>query len=325
MSAPKISVIIPTWNGADVLADALRCVQDQTVQELEIIVAVDRSDDATAAIAAAAASRDGRIRPLVHRDRIGWVRNVNAALDQVRGKYFCLYFHDDLIEPTYLAVLSDPLDADPSCVAAYCAVIQDSGASQFLDQGRAYRGATGERLLQRLLLLPRGAPFRALTRTSLLGQGLRLPEGSFSGFQGQLAYLVRLVAAGEVHYDPAALYRRRTWRQGALTRGWKSLPTADCIADLRVVEADIADVIDEAVPDPAERRAVLAAVRLTLAETLRFWERDVQATELAALEEVFPGLDDLDVVPPRFRDGATRIRDNIAGVEQRWRAKAQTQ
>ena len=324
MSPPKVSVIIPTWNGADVLADALRCMHEQTVQDLEIIVAVDRSDDATAAIAAAAASQDARIRPLVHRDRIGWVKNVNAALDQVLGKYFCLYFHDDLIEPTYLEVLADHLDADPSCVAAYCAVIQDSGASQTVDQGRAYRGETGERLLERMLLLPKGAPFRALTRSSLLGQGLRLPEGSFSGFQGQLAYLVRLVAAGEVHYDAAPLYRRRTWRQGALTRGWRSLPMADCISDLRVVEADIADVIDVAVPDPTERRAVLAAMRLTLAETLRSWERRVQANGLAALDEVFPGFDDFDAFPTRFRDGAMRIMDNIAKIEQRWRAEAQS-
>ena len=324
MSLPKISVIIPTWNGADVLEDALRCVRDQTVQDLEIIVAVDRSDDGTAEIAVAAASQDARIRPLVHLDRIGWVRNVNAALDQVRGTYFCLYFHDDMIEPTYLETLLAPLEADLSWVAAYCAVIQDSGASQIVDEGRAYRGATGERLLQRLLLLPKGAPFRALTRSALLGQGLRLPEGSFNGFQGQLAYLVRLVAAGEVHYDPAALYRRRNWRQGALTRGWKSLPMADCIADLRVVEADIVDVINDAVPDPAERRAVLAAVYLTLAETLRTWELGVQATELADLKKVFPGLDDLDAFPARFRDGATRITDNIARAEQSWHTQAQS-
>jgi hypothetical protein len=44
---------------------------------------------------------------------LGWVRNVNAALERVRGEQFFLYFHDDLIQTDYLRSLTALLDENP--------------------------------------------------------------------------------------------------------------------------------------------------------------------------------------------------------------------
>lgn len=310
--------MIPTWNGEDVLRDAIHCALAQTEQNLEVIIAVDFSEDSTSEIAADAVRQDNRVSAILHAERIGWVRNVNSGLAKVSGQYFCLYFHDDLMDPTYLETLHQQIEAEPGRVAAYCSVIQDSGAHEYIDKGCAYFGKPADRLLTRLLCLPKGAPFRALTRASLLEEGLRLPEGSFDGFHAQLAYLVRLVAAGDVAYSPKALYRRRNWRQGALTKGWKNLPVAQCVADLQLVAKDIAACVELSIDDDGERQSILAAVHLTLAEHLRVWEVNLRVPELVILPDVFEHLDKLQTIPERFDSGKLRILDRIEQLEQSW-------
>ena len=47
---PKVSVVIPTYNRAPFIAEALHSVQAQTFQDIEIIVADDGSTDNTAQV-----------------------------------------------------------------------------------------------------------------------------------------------------------------------------------------------------------------------------------------------------------------------------------
>jgi glycosyltransferase involved in cell wall biosynthesis len=47
MNPPKVSVVIPTYNQADYLAEAIQSVLDQTLSDLEVIVVDDASTDHT--------------------------------------------------------------------------------------------------------------------------------------------------------------------------------------------------------------------------------------------------------------------------------------
>ena len=63
MSAvPRVSVCVPTWNGARWVGEAVRSALAQSVADLEVVVSDDGSTDGTLDVVAA--HRDARVRVL---------------------------------------------------------------------------------------------------------------------------------------------------------------------------------------------------------------------------------------------------------------------
>jgi GT2 family glycosyltransferase len=96
MSAPWLSVVMPTSNGGAFLAAALDSICAQPAgADLEIIAVDDGSEDLTLTILETYSSR----LPLrvVQRQRTGnWVASTNHGLGVARGEYACLLHQDDL-------------------------------------------------------------------------------------------------------------------------------------------------------------------------------------------------------------------------------------
>ena len=61
---PLVSVIIPSYQGADVLHKAFDSVQQQTFSDLEVLIVDDGSTDNTREVVQAASAADPRIRYL---------------------------------------------------------------------------------------------------------------------------------------------------------------------------------------------------------------------------------------------------------------------
>lgn len=104
MSSPRVSVIIPVYNRARLVREAVESVRAQTVPDLELIVVDDGSTDETPAVLAdlAAAPPDGRltVRRIAHDGHPGAVRNRGA--EQARGRYLAFLDADDLWRPQKL-------------------------------------------------------------------------------------------------------------------------------------------------------------------------------------------------------------------------------
>ena len=62
MSKPLISVVMPVRNAATTLAETLESVQSQTLENLEVIMVDDFSEDDTRLIADAMCNSDRRFR-----------------------------------------------------------------------------------------------------------------------------------------------------------------------------------------------------------------------------------------------------------------------
>lgn len=100
--SPKVSVIMPVYNGALYVEAAVRSVCRQTEADLELIIADDGSTDETGEIVARLAQEDARIRlsRQRHAGRPSIVRN--AALKQARGAFLSFLDGDDLYHPDKL-------------------------------------------------------------------------------------------------------------------------------------------------------------------------------------------------------------------------------
>ena len=112
---PKVSVVVPVWNGARTVARALASIFAQSHRDYEIVVVDDGSTDDTRAILAA------------HLDRIRLVSQPNRGVSAARNagvrasgsEYIAFLDDDDEWMPDKLARCVPVLDQDPDCALVY--------------------------------------------------------------------------------------------------------------------------------------------------------------------------------------------------------------
>jgi glycosyltransferase involved in cell wall biosynthesis len=107
--APLVSVIIPTYNRAALVAEAIASVKSQTFRDFEIIVVDDGGIDGT--FEALTADRD--LRVLRHSRRGGVAAARNLGVSAARGQWLAFLDSDDLWLPAKLARQRDFLAERP--------------------------------------------------------------------------------------------------------------------------------------------------------------------------------------------------------------------
>src|SRR6266478_2733302 len=106
---PRVSVIIPIYNGAATIEHALRSVFEQTFTDFEIVVVDDGSTDDTPSLLA---KFEDRITIVRQRNK-GLPGARNAGVAASRGELLALIDHDDQwlprkLELTVAAILDNP-------------------------------------------------------------------------------------------------------------------------------------------------------------------------------------------------------------------------
>lgn len=110
-----ISVIIPSFNRADLIVETLDSVAAQTWRRVEIIVVDDGSTDQSCRVVEAwrAAHPACELRLLIQRNR-GAAAARNLGAKEARGAFLYFLDSDDLVLPHALAMLVAPLLAGPA-------------------------------------------------------------------------------------------------------------------------------------------------------------------------------------------------------------------
>jgi glycosyltransferase involved in cell wall biosynthesis len=116
---PKISVLIPTFNYARFLPEAIESVLGQDYRDFEVLISDDASTDGSADILRYYVTHDPRIRVMVQPRNLGMVANWNWCLTQARGEYVKFLFGDDrLTSSRALRKLAQMLDDHQDAVLA---------------------------------------------------------------------------------------------------------------------------------------------------------------------------------------------------------------
>ena len=106
--APRVSVCIPTYNGAAFLAETLTSAVGQTFDDFEVVLVDDCSTDESFDIAERFARSDSRVTVTRNAERAGsGAANAKRYLAQARGEWIKVLNQDDMMAPTCLSRMLD--------------------------------------------------------------------------------------------------------------------------------------------------------------------------------------------------------------------------
>lgn len=124
----KVSVLIPTYNCGDYIAETIESVLMQSMPGISLTVVDNCSTDNTQEIVSAYFARG--VRYLRHDSNVGGTRNHNYCLDIADGEYIKLLSADDVLLPGIIEAQANALDMNPACGVATCGyIVSDSTLS----------------------------------------------------------------------------------------------------------------------------------------------------------------------------------------------------
>ena len=137
MTAARVSIVLPSRNGAAHLDEAIASVVAQTCKDWELLLVDDGSTDATGARMDAWASRDARIRVLHLQANRGLPAALNEGFRHARGELFTWTSDDNAYLPGAIERMQARLDADPGTDLVYADFVcfRDTGPERRVHVG----------------------------------------------------------------------------------------------------------------------------------------------------------------------------------------------
>jgi glycosyltransferase involved in cell wall biosynthesis len=128
MPGPLVSIVIPAFNRADCLAEAVASIQAQTYRHWELIVVDDGSTDRTSMVAEELARAESRLRVVRCEQNRGAQAARNEGINAARGDWVAFLDSDDAWLPDSLALrLRLALETHVSVVYSGCDMLREDG------------------------------------------------------------------------------------------------------------------------------------------------------------------------------------------------------
>jgi glycosyltransferase involved in cell wall biosynthesis len=203
--AKRITVAMPVYNGGEHVAAALKCLQEQTFRDFEVIISVDGNDRVTAD-ACGPFLTDRRFRMVVQPERLDWFGNFNWLLQQPLREFFCYRQHDDTTAPEFFEVLLRAADARPDAAAVYTDCQWIGGRSD-IEFAPSIEGNTLDRLRQHIeQKFP--VAVRGLIRRKAVQQAGLIRADEFRSLSEVFVWLAKVLRWGSFIRVPEPLYYR---------------------------------------------------------------------------------------------------------------------
>ncbi len=117
MATPLVSIVIPAYNQAEFVGEAIQSVLDQTYQNFEVLVVNDASQDNTLELVNQ--FDDQRVRQIHHPQNRGLPASRNSGMRASVGEYIALLDADDFFQPEKLAIHVDFLQRKTEVGSSY--------------------------------------------------------------------------------------------------------------------------------------------------------------------------------------------------------------
>lgn len=235
---PLVSVVVPVYNIAEYLDEALQSVLGQSLAQLEVICVNDGSTDASLDVLMRWADRDPRVSVL-SQENAGLSAARNRGFDAVRAPYVFFLDGDDVLEPEALQVLYDRMEADRLDALYFdteCFADEPAFESKVERSREYYRRAhdypavvRGEELLGAMRANGDyvSAVWMQMNRTAFLQEaGLRFYKGIVH--EDELFTFTAMLKASRAAYLPRSLYRHRIRKNSIMTGPMKFINAWSC-------------------------------------------------------------------------------------------------
>ena len=113
---PKVTVLMPVYNGQNYLFESIKSIQNQTFTNWELLIINDASTDNTVNIVKEYQKKDDRIRLITNETNLKIAKTLNKGICEARGLYIARMDDDDISLPTRLEKEVEILDKNPSTV-----------------------------------------------------------------------------------------------------------------------------------------------------------------------------------------------------------------
>jgi glycosyltransferase involved in cell wall biosynthesis len=289
MTDPKISVVIPCYNGADFLAQTLESVMRQTWPPAEIIVIDDGSTDNSEAIAASLGAPIRVIRQTNQGESVARNRGINEA----KGSWIAFLDADDLWHPTKLEKQRVFLQGDTLAVCTGNSVLDsETGNIGTGVRSPSYWGPPSRESLTPEWIVGVGVPCMPSSLVVRADLPIRFP--TWTRFSEDAVYLLELIRMGNIQIVPEPLI---TYREHAKSQSM-SFPDIEVkrhsSIDRWIVEySNICDLDDK------RRLRILAVSRLIRMLERAYWQRDWDRFDM--LYKYIVSRDDLPGIESRHR------------------------
>lgn len=127
MKKIEVTVLMPVYNGAEFIREAIESVLKQTFTSFELLIIDDGSDDNSTSIIRS--YKDSRIRLILNNKNIGLVNTLNRGIELARGDLIARIDQDDICHPERLEKQFDFVKINPEIIllGSGCIEIDESG------------------------------------------------------------------------------------------------------------------------------------------------------------------------------------------------------
>lgn len=233
----KVSIIVPVHNAGKYLEPCLNSLVNQTLQEIEIILVLDKPTDGSDAIAEAFAQKDNRIKLIKNEKNLHIGFSRNEGINQAKGQYIGFCDHDDCCENImYETLYNNAIKNDAEVVVSDFWLKTSSETVHYGFPKNLSPEEFRERTLQALILGLRSQPNtdsfhnvnnvwnQLFKRDFIIKNNILFDDNKISTYEDSVFNIKVYTLTKKVHYVPINLYYHLTTSQNSFNSyGYYSL------------------------------------------------------------------------------------------------------